>query len=243
MENYQNIFKRTEKKYRLSDEEYRALRCALSDRLEPDEYSSATVMSLYFDTPEGTIIGRSLEKPSIYKEKLRIRSYGVPDRDSIVFAELKKKFKGVVYKRRVSLTWAEAKSWLIDGGPAPGDGQVFREIQYFMELYVPAPAALLSYDRIAFHGVEDPTLRVTFDGRIRGRDRALDLGKGPWGEELLSPGEHLMEIKANGAYPLWLCDVLADYEIYPASFSKYGAFYALRMAEKNLTKGGERVAG
>lgn len=42
----------------------------------------------------------------MYKEKLRVRSYGVPTGDDKVFVELKKKYDGVVYKRRVAMTAA-----------------------------------------------------------------------------------------------------------------------------------------
>jgi len=242
MEDCQSIFKRVEKKYRLSDEEYRELRIALADRIAPDEYSSASVMSLYFDTDDDHIIGRSLEKPQMYKEKLRIRSYGVPAHDSMVFAELKKKYDGVVYKRRSCLTWEEARDWLIFGGSAPEDSQINREIEYFMEHYDAEPAALITYDRIAFHGEEDPELRITFDSRIKGRDTALDLTKGAWGTDIIGPNEHLMEIKAEDAYPMWLCSLLSEHEIYSSSFSKYGTFYQERVAQKSLLTGGGHVA-
>ena len=54
---------------------------------------------------------------------------------------------------------------------------------------------------------------------------ALDLASGTWGEQLLSPGERLMEIKISNAMPLWLAEALSGCGIYPTSFSKYGKAY------------------
>ena len=99
MNNTRLTFKRNEKKYLLSPERYEALWAELSPRLVPDEYFSSTVCSVYYDSDDYELIRRSIEAP-IYKEKLRVRSYGVPAPDGTVFVELKKKFKGTVYKRR-----------------------------------------------------------------------------------------------------------------------------------------------
>ncbi len=88
-----------------------------------------------------------------------------------------------------------------------------------------APAMFLSYDRLSFKGREDPSVRLTFDRNILWRTTALDLSAGTWGEQLLSPGERLMEIKITGAMPLWLAEALSRCGVYPTSFSKYGRAY------------------
>ena len=97
-----NLFKRIEKKYLLSGEKYELLTTALADYIEPDEYPHSTICSMYYDTPDFKLIRASIEKP-LYREKLRVRSYGVPTRDSNVFVEVKKKYDGVVYKRRLKM--------------------------------------------------------------------------------------------------------------------------------------------
>jgi hypothetical protein len=104
------------------------------------------------------------------------------------------------------------------------DTQITREIQYFLRFYQPEPRALLSYRRVAYTGAESG-LRITFDDDIRYRTSALRLTAGIWGQELLSRGVTLMEIKAPGAIPLWLCKLLNENEVYPESFSKYGSCY------------------
>ena len=47
-----------------------------------------------------------------YKEKLRLRSYGVPNEETQVFPEIKKKARGIVYKRRVSMPYGDALRYL-----------------------------------------------------------------------------------------------------------------------------------
>ena len=106
-----NLFKRIEKKYLLSGKKYDQLMTALADYIEPDEYPHSTICSMYYDTPDFKLIRASIETP-LYREKLRIRSYGVPTRDSKVFVEVKKKYDGVVYKRRLKMELGELEGYL-----------------------------------------------------------------------------------------------------------------------------------
>lgn len=85
----QMIFKRYEMKYLLSRAQYLQITEAFDGRMKPDIHGKSTILSLYFDTPDDLLIRRSLEKP-LYKEKLRVRSYGIADTDTTVFVELKK---------------------------------------------------------------------------------------------------------------------------------------------------------
>ena len=88
-------FRRVEKKYLLTREQYERLRVALRNWLEPDDYPKSTICNVYYDTPDYLLISRSLEKP-VYKEKFRLRSYGVPEEDGKVFLEIKKDIMFVV---------------------------------------------------------------------------------------------------------------------------------------------------
>lgn len=189
-----------------------------------DKYGLHTICSIYFDTDDDRLIRNSLEKP-LYKEKLRLRSYGVPKSDDAeVFMELKKKYKGIVYKRREGLTLYDAESY-IQSGQIPADSQIFREIEYFRRYYNAYPKVFIAYDRIAMYGLEDESLRMTFDFNIRCRRDELSLRAGDHGYKLISDGCALMEIKISGAVPLWLSSALSRLKIYPVSFSKYGQFY------------------
>lgn len=221
----QEIFKRVEKKYIVTDEQQEELVRLMADKAAADHYGLTTICNIYYDTPDHQLIRTSLEKP-VYKEKLRIRSYGVPDKDSKVFVELKKKYKGVVYKRRVDMSLIDSYEFVNFGVRPDKNPQIEKEIEYFLQFYRDiGPAMYLSYDRIAFAGIEDPNLRITFDGNITYREEETRLEKGVWGDKLLDPHTRIMEIKIPGAMPLWLSCLLDQLKIYPGSFSKYGEAY------------------
>jgi hypothetical protein len=233
----ENTFERIEKKYLLDVAQLRTVQRGLIGHMHPDPFGRSTISSIYYDTDDYRLIRTSLEKPK-YKEKLRVRGYGDINAESTVFVELKKKYDGVVYKRRAELLLTQADA-LLAGEPAGADSQVLREIQYFMKLYNPYPRVLLSYRRIAYTGAEQG-LRITFDDTLRFRSSALMMSAGSWGRPILPRGLTLMEIKASGAMPLWLCEILNRNRIYPTSFSKYGACYRdyLYPRMQQLTKGG-----
>lgn len=224
MENYNDVFQRTEQKYLLDSIQYQEIRRRLEGRAEVDRYGLSTICNIYYDTPDFELIRRSLEKPR-YKEKLRLRSYGIPkDRDP-VFVEIKKKFNGVVYKRRIAMPFSQAEDYLNRGWRPDVCSQIMREINYFMAYYRPVPAVYLAYDRLACVGLENPEVRITFDSSIRSRKQELDLSRGDYGDRVLAEGAYLMEVKIAGAMPLWLVDILSGMELYPTSFSKYGSVY------------------
>ena len=126
-------FKRIEKKYLLSETRYEKLFRRIGSHLKPDEYGRSTVMSLYLDTPDSRIIRHSIEATD-YKEKLRLRSYGTAKPESAVFLELKKKYGGVVYKRRAAMTLKDAERYLRTG-IKPFESQIMSELDWAMKLY------------------------------------------------------------------------------------------------------------
>ena len=221
---YQAVFKRKEMKYLMSSEQNEKLMAILADEIVPDDFPTSAISNLYYDTPDFRLIRTSLQKPK-YKEKLRLRCYKVPNATTQAFLEIKKKALGIVYKRRESLPYQRAVDFL--AGKDPGkDTQIFRELDWMLKSYKNlAPAMFLSYDRLSYKGVEDSSVRITFDQNILWRTTALDLSAGTWGEQLLEPGQKLMEIKISNAMPLWLAHALSECKIYPTSFSKYGKAY------------------
>ena len=172
---YQNTFKRYELKYLITKEQKELIQKAFDPYMKMDDYGRSTICNIYFDTPDSLLIRRSLEKP-VYKEKLRVRSYGTATNSSAVFVELKKKYKSVVYKRRVSVKEHEAMDYLCKGVPLPMQNQITDEIDYACEFYGNLePAVYLSYEREAFYGKEDGELRITFDENILWRDTDISL--------------------------------------------------------------------
>ena len=230
MEN--NIFQRREIKFLVDARQRAILERAFRGRMAPDPHGESTVCNIYYDTPDYRLVRASMEKP-IYKEKLRMRSYGRVSPGGTVFLELKKKYKGVVYKRRIELSEDEAAACMAGCAPLP-DSQIGREIDYFRRFYEGIrPAVYLCYDRSPWYSVEDPNLRATFDKRIRFREEDMSLTAAPGGQPLLLPHQSLFEVKTADAIPLWLVDALEYGEVRQASFSKYGEAYLQILKERS----------
>ena len=223
---YQSVFQRYEIKYILTRAQASAVKEAIAGKMHIDEYGPTTIRNIYFDTDNYRIIRTSLDKP-VYKEKLRIRSYRYAGSEDTVFVELKKKYEGVVYKRRTEVVSCLAMDWLAAYGDAPEDTQIAREITYFRDFYKTlAPKVFISYLREAYVPVSGETdLRITFDTDILGRERDLSFASGIYGQKILPDDQVLMEIKVPGVMPLWLSRILSRNGIRKQSYSKYGGYY------------------
>lgn len=225
MKQVQYTFKRKEMKYLLNEKTYKILNRKIEDKLIVDEYGKTTICNIYFDTPNYLLIRSSQEKP-VYKEKLRLRSYGVSKAGDEVFVELKKKYKGVVYKRREKMELQTAEGFLYGYNQLDISTQITKEINWFLQYYNDIePTMYISYDRIALYCKENPELRVTFDSNILWREDNLFLENGVYGTPILGNKDVIMEIKIPGSMPMWLSHILDELEIYPVSFSKYGKGY------------------
>lgn len=237
-----DTFERKEKKYLLTAEQCTAIKAGVSGRMALDAYGATRIDSLYLDTPDRSLISRSLEKP-LYKEKLRVRSYGAFSDAEIVFVEIKKKYKGIVYKRRVRMSkqafdayragasYEEAQAMfpvsLDDAGGdlAVGKVQIARELDAFFRRYDGlAPSMMISCVREAWAPIDpddaDCVDRITFDEDISYVD-LFEEGAAAR-RPVTGPGQVVMEIKCAGGYPPWLCELLSSVGAYPRSFSKYG---------------------
>ena len=229
------VFQRVEKKYLLNSSQYEKFLDIISPHMAVDQYGLTTICNIYFDTKEDDLVRASIEKPP-YKEKLRLRSYGIPTLSSTVYLEIKKKYSSVVYKRRISFTLKEAEDYLLEGIRPKQDSQILREIDYFLQFHQPIPRLYLAYDRVAYYGKEDADFRMTFDTKIRSRRDDLFLEHGDSGVLLYDKDYYLLEIKAASTYPLWLAKALSELEIFPVSFSKYGTVYKKEVVEKSAIK-------
>ena len=224
--NAQMTFKRYELKYMLTRKQRDELLEAMRGHMAIDRFGHSTIRNLYFDTESYRLVRRSIEKP-LYKEKLRVRSYGKAGKDAPVFVELKKKYESVVYKRRLSLPHRAAMDALETGAPLPAEGQIAREIAAFREFYGPTlmPKMFLSYEREAYFPTDGTDFRLTLDENILWRTDHLDLGASCWGNPVIGPDQVLMELKTPGNIPLWMVEFLSRNRIRQTSFSKYGTAY------------------
>lgn len=220
----QTIFERSEKKYILTPIQCQQFYDRIRKYLECDVYDDYTIYNIYFDTEHYDLIRNSIEKPP-YKEKLRIRCYDTDDEQAPVFVELKKKYDHVVFKRRIQCTMKEAQELIYEHKPLSDQHQIVSEILYFLKFYQPSPKLFLSYDRRAFHGIQNTELRITLDSNIQYRTHELDFNRHHDNKAYFQNHQILMEIKSHYAFPLWLSAVLSEMELYPTSFSKYGKIY------------------
>lgn len=238
---YIQSFNRRETKYLLSQEQMAAFLREAKNLLSRDKYGEYTICNLYLDTDDFYFIEHSLDRPA-YKEKLRIRSYGNADRTDKIFFEIKKKAKGVVYKRRIVIPFAEAEDYVEHGIRPPSlegfvPNQIFEEIDYLIKKYDPKPKLYLAYDREAFFMTERPEIRITFDRNIRGRWDNITLTSDE-NAVLLDTGienYRVMEIKSGRAIPIEITEILSKLKIYPESFSKYGKIYTAEKYKNNAS--------
>ena len=217
-----NIFKRIELKYLLTEQQNAVIHKIIRGRLPQAGFGEYLVQSIYFDTPNWDVIRASIEKPR-YKEKLRLRCYGVPGAGSDVYLELKKKYNGVVYKRRIASSLEDLNSKSPKDIAGQSDTQTGRELSFYLHANPVSEKAHISYTRTAFAGEDG--LRVTFDTDLRFRSDLLDYEHPQGGQSVLPEGLTVMEIKTTGGMPLWLAQALSEHKIFAAPFSKYGAGY------------------
>ena len=226
----QMVFKRYEIKYQLTDAQRARLEREMAHHMVGDEYGPSTVRNIYYDTPTHLLARRSAEHP-YYKEKLRIRSYRPAEGETPVFAELKKKCDGIVYKRRCTLPFAEAHALFM--GEREPQTQIERELAFAAARYENlAPAMFVAYDREAFYAEDDHEFRMTFDRAVRCRWEDVQLSGTTEGALLTPCDQSLLEVKCAAGMPLWLVDFLSAEGIFKGRFSKYGAAVALRMAQE-----------
>ncbi len=225
------VFNRYELKYAVPASVLPAVLERIEQHMEKDAYNKNgelyTVSNIYFDTPDFDLIRTSLQKPA-YKEKLRLRSYGACAADETAFLEIKKKYKGLVNKRRTKIRQGKAYAFVQTGKCAIEKGmnrQVLSELSYFVGCRPIEPKAYIAYDRLAYFEVGNPDLRASFDFNIRARSENLSLQQTDCDTCLIPHDISVMEIKTRYAMPIWLTKTLPDFHLHKTSFSKYGTFY------------------
>ena len=237
------VFDRIEKKYLITNAEKAKMLKVINKYMKKDEYHLSEVLNLYFDNDNYDLIIQSIDRP-IFKEKLRARSYGGYDR---VFLEVKTKMVGdednVGYKRRVMITHHDFEE-LVGGRTTVeelarrsvetrNDLQIAREVDYLIKKFDLKPKILVMYERESYKNEDG--LRITFDEKLKYRDKNLSFVKGKHDKIYFKDKKNIiMEIKARGAWPLWLANAMSENKIYPTQFSKIGKVYERLRKEKNV---------
>ena len=216
--NMAEYFLRKENKYLLDQSTFNSLLMKLDDYLVHDKFNKSHLLSVYFDSDDYRLITKSIEKPE-FKEKLRIRSYAPPLDDEKIYVELKKKFDGVVYKRRTKAKYQDVLKGIDEC--EFDDNLVGREIVSLSSRYGGLkPKVFISCDREYFISKQDSNLRITFDSNLMYRTENVYLNHAD--NDVKLNDSIIMEIKAVGALPLWLVRILDELNIFKQSYSKVG---------------------
>lgn len=220
---YNKCFQRIEEKYLLSEAQKRDFLACTRNKIVRDKHFRSSMRNVYFDTKDFLLAKRSIEKP-IFKHKFRVRSYDDPQKCNEVFLEMKAKYQGVSYKRRIRMSYAKYQKY-IKTRELDSDNLIWREIDYYFHYYELCPMLYIAYDRESYAGSRESELRITFDANLRSRQSDLDLVNDDGTQKYFEQKTYIMEIKTALALPIWLIGVLEDLEIRPTSFSKYGQIY------------------
>lgn len=226
-----NFFRRVEKKYIITKEQYESFKDAIKSHMVEDEHGKSKICNIYFDTEQFDLIRHSITKP-FYKDKVRLRSYNIPTLESTVYLEIKRKCEGVVSKRRIEMTLKEFYEYINNKNKGNGS-QIQKELDYYFKYYKLIPTMFLSYDRVAYYGKDDKEFRITFDNSILARDYDLKIEYDSLSTNIFEEDKYIMEIKTLGAIPLWCVKLLSEAKISPCGFSKYGEAYTQLVLEAN----------
>ena len=228
-----DFYRRVEKKYILSKEQYEIIKDAISKYMVEDEHGKSTICNIYFDSDNYELISHSITKP-VFKDKIRLRSYNIPKLQDVVYLEIKRKYDGVVSKRRIAMKLQDFYKYLNNKSSLiVNDIQVKKEIDYYFDFYNLKPAMFISYFRRAYYGKDDRDFRITFDSNVLARDYNLKLEQGNYGNIIFEPNKYIMEVKTLGSMPIWLVRVLSEFKISPCGFSKYGEGYTQLVLKSN----------
>ena len=220
---FTKTFRRVEVKYLLTESQTQKFLKRIEPYVEKDLYFHTTINNVYYDTPSNDLIIKSINKP-MFKEKLRIRSYGTPNLNNQIFVEIKHKYKGVVGKRRVSMSLKEFYDF-VSTRSYDESNQIMKEIAYLFQHYKLVPKCFIAYDRNSYRGILDSSLRITIDTNLRSRRYDLKMELGDYGTSFFDTPHSIVEVKVLGAVPLWLSRIFTELQVYPRGFSKYGNIY------------------
>ena len=230
------VFNRQELKFVITRKQYSEIIPKLMHFMRLDKHNANKktypLYNLYIDTSDYELIRHSMAKPTVYKEKIRIRSYVPLESDGIVFLEVKKRYKKITNKRRTKILLSDALKFIKTGSPPAlqeyMNPQVIKEFEVILTQRPYTPRAYISYNRMALHTLETTSdLRITFDSGLISQSFGEDALK-----SLLDEDKLIMEIKSTSNMPLWLVNLLNEHSIYKQSFSKYGTEHMRMLQEQ-----------
>lgn len=229
---------RLEYKYLVPLEALSRLRQVLSPFVEVDIYAQNeakeyTVHSVYLDTFS---LDYYYQKQAgvQHRKKIRVRGYNDENRDSPVFLEVKRKNNMVISKHRAPLLFKHIKDlfangdveqYVLNGDGAPDAVEDARRFFYHVYRHSLRPTILIRYEREAFFGKFNSSLRITFDKNIRSSPYpALEDLFRENGTVCSLSGHFVLEVKFHDtilSIPSWLESILEEFHLERRALSKY----------------------
>ena len=229
-----NQFKRKEYKYYVPIGRLEQLRERTLMHMEHDDFCKRrpsghySVRSIYFDTRRRLFYFEKLDGVKIRK-KLRVRCYDAREDNPAAFLEIKRKYKNTIFKERAGVPITQtpnltngAHLTLSDEEPTYLQQAALDKFVYLIKRLNLEPTVLVTYEREAFRGIEEPDLRVTFDLNVRSyvtpdiddlfREEDLRTFADPW---------FILEVKFYGKLPFWIRQMIRDLRLRRQSISKY----------------------
>lgn len=224
-------FNRFELKYILSLEQVEAFKKDLLKYVIVDPHwnnGKYRLESLYYDTKDYRHYWEKIEWLK-FRRKIRIRRYVTDDKfddNSKVFVEIKQRIDRVTQKRRVMMTYTEAKNlledWVYPKTYRKEDKEIIDELYHLSTSQRLYSSGITCYDRQAFFWTHnDIWLRITFDTEVWYMHKNLDL-KNIQEEWLMVPPKFcILEIKADDKVPYWVTELIAHHWFKLIRVSKY----------------------
>lgn len=228
---------RYEYKYFVHSSKINLLRKMISPFVELDKYTEQrkdkqyTVRSIYFDTPSFNYYFEKVEGIK-HRKKFRLRGYNnEEDEGNNVVFEIKRKYEIPIVKNRAYSTYGDAcrifrefelEPYIQNNSKFPQGLDNSKRFFYHYHNRKLRPVILVIYEREAFLGSFNKTIRITFDKNLRSiafpsidelysEDRARSSVK----------DHFILEVKFNDYYPSWMKPIVGMLSLRRGPASKY----------------------
>ena len=184
-----------------------------------DEMPAYRVNSIYFDSADLRCFWEKVDGVR-FRRKVRIRSYGKASDQS--FLEIKQKVDMTTQKRRSRFSTSHLIDRLVDRTGKSLQGEVGEEVELLFHQNGYQPQVLVSYDRVAYMGRTDDSMRVTFDSNCRYKQTNLfEMDSMQEADYFLHPALQIVEVKFDNLVPRWMTSLVRKFNLSPTRVSKY----------------------
>ncbi len=230
---FQDSFLRKELKFYVPSQKIGPLRNYILRYMEYDPFCIGrpnmlySVRSIYFDTPHYLFFFEKIGGID-KRKKLRIRTYNEPNEFAPAFLEIKNKFTDNIFKERAKVPLMNITE-VLDGfdnetgeNVSTASRKALNKFIFLVHGLNLIPRVLISYEREAFVGLDDPDVRITFDIDVRSYPNpSLDDFFREADLITISDPYFILEIKFFNRMPIWTRQLVSTFGLQQESISKY----------------------